>query len=68
LSEGGFKPNKVVAASLLDVATAKDKSGVNYYKYDILTRTGPLPPEFADKDSDKALAVPFGNIVVELLL
>eukprot|EP00884_Botryococcus_braunii_P014940 jgi/Botrbrau1/23447/Bobra.106_1s0007.1 len=39
LSEGGFKPNKVVAASLLDVATAKDKSGVNYYKYDILTRT-----------------------------
>lgn len=44
LSEGGFKPGKVVAASLLDVATAKDKSGVNYYKYDILTRTGAPSP------------------------
>ncbi len=40
ISEGGFKPGKVSAASLLDVATAKDSSGTPYYKYEILTRTG----------------------------
>ena len=38
-SEGGFAENKVAAASLLDVQEAKDKSGRNYYKYELLTRT-----------------------------
>lgn len=38
-SEGGFKANKVSAASLLDVQEATDKKGKSYYKYDILTRT-----------------------------
>lgn len=38
-SEGGFGNNKVSAASLLGVSSAKDKSGTSYYKYDILTRT-----------------------------
>ena len=37
-SEGGFKINKVAAASLLDVSTAKDKKGKSYYKYELLTR------------------------------
>jgi hypothetical protein len=39
-SEGGFKPGKVSAASLLDVQEATDKSGKPYYKFEILTRTG----------------------------
>ncbi len=39
-SEGGFQPNKVSAASLLDVQSAKDKNGKTYYKYEILTRSG----------------------------
>jgi hypothetical protein len=38
-SEGGFKPNKVSAASLLGVESATDKKGKSYYKYNILTRT-----------------------------
>ncbi|BDA41203.1 Oxygen-evolving enhancer protein 2, chloroplastic [Coccomyxa sp. Obi] len=38
-SEGGFAPNKVSVASLLDVQQAKDKKGKSYYKYEILTRT-----------------------------
>ncbi|EIE25005.1 photosystem II oxygen evolving complex protein PsbP [Coccomyxa subellipsoidea C-169] len=38
-SEGGFAPNKVSVASLLDVQQAKDKKGKTYYKYEILTRT-----------------------------
>jgi hypothetical protein len=40
LSEGGFKPGKVSAASLLDVQEATDNKGTKYYKYEILTRTG----------------------------
>jgi len=39
LSEGGFAPNKVSAASVLDVQEATDKSGKKYYKYEVLTRT-----------------------------
>ena len=42
ISEGGFQANKVSAASLLDVQSAKDKNGKTYYKYEILTRTGAL--------------------------
>ncbi|KAK9841731.1 hypothetical protein WJX74_011020 [Apatococcus lobatus] len=38
-SEGGFKPNKVSSASLLDVSQASDKNGKQYYKYELLTRT-----------------------------
>lgn len=38
-SEGGFKANKVSAASVLDVETATDKKGKSYYKYELLTRT-----------------------------
>lgn len=38
LSEGGFEPNKVASASLLDVGTVKDKNGKSYYKYELLTR------------------------------
>ena len=43
ISEGGFQPNKVSAASLLDVQSAKDKNGKTYYKYEILTRSGERP-------------------------
>lgn len=32
LSEGGFLPNKVAAASVLDVQEATDKKGKKYYK------------------------------------
>jgi hypothetical protein len=32
LSEGGFAPNKVAAASVLDVQEATDKKGKKYYK------------------------------------
>lgn len=42
MSEGGFAPNRVSAASLLDISTEADKKGKNYYKYEILTRTGKL--------------------------
>ena len=38
-SEGGFAANRVSAASLLGVETAKDKKGKTYYKYNLLTRT-----------------------------
>jgi len=37
-SEGGFAPNRVSAASILDVGTA-EKNGKTYYRYEILTRT-----------------------------
>jgi hypothetical protein len=40
LSEGGFAPNRVSAASLLDASTTKDKKGKTYYNIEILTRTG----------------------------
>jgi hypothetical protein len=39
VSEGGFKANRVSAASLLDVQEATDKKGKLYYKYDLLSRT-----------------------------
>ena len=39
-SEGGFAPNRVSAASILDVAAITDKKGKEYYTYNILTRTG----------------------------
>ncbi|KAG2430628.1 hypothetical protein HXX76_010146 [Chlamydomonas incerta] len=38
-SEGGFAPNRVSAASLLDVSTTTDKKGKTYYKYEILVRS-----------------------------
>lgn len=37
-SEGGFKPNAVAAASLMDVSTF-EKDGKPYVRYDVLTRT-----------------------------
>lgn len=39
-SEGGFAPNKVSAASLLDVKENVDKNGKKYYEYELLVRTG----------------------------
>jgi len=39
LSEGGFAPNRVSAASILDVGSKTDKKGKTYYQYEILTRT-----------------------------
>lgn len=39
LSEGGFQRDKVSAASLIDVSTAKDNKGKSYYKYELLTRS-----------------------------
>lgn len=38
-SEGGFKDNRVSAASLLEVSDYTDKKGKPYYRYEILTRT-----------------------------
>ena len=35
LSEGGFAPNRVSAASLLDVSEAVDKKGKKYYRYEV---------------------------------
>jgi hypothetical protein len=40
LSEGGFKPNKVSSASLLESSEEKDRSGRPYYKFQLLTRSG----------------------------
>jgi hypothetical protein len=40
LSEGGFAPNRVSAASLLDAGVTKDKKGKTYYNLEILSRTG----------------------------
>lgn len=37
-SEGGFRPNSVAAASLMDVSTF-EKDGKPYVRYDVLTRT-----------------------------
>lgn len=39
-SEGGFAPNKVSAASLLDVKETVDQNGKKYYEYELLVRTG----------------------------
>jgi len=38
-SEGGFKANKVSAASVLDVQQNTDKKGKKYYKFELLSRT-----------------------------
>jgi hypothetical protein len=38
-SEGGFKPNKVAAASVLSAGTRQDKNGKTYNVYELLTRT-----------------------------
>jgi hypothetical protein len=38
VSEGGFAPNRVSAASLLDVSESTDKKGRKYYEYDLLAR------------------------------
>lgn len=38
-SEGGFLPNKVAAASVLDVSEATDKKGRKYYRYQVLARS-----------------------------
>jgi len=39
MSEGGFAPNRVAAASLLDVSEATDKKGKKYYRYELVNRT-----------------------------
>ena len=46
-SEGGFKKNKTSAASILDVQQGQDKKGKDYYKYELLVRSG------ADTSSDE---------------
>jgi hypothetical protein len=44
ISEGGFAPGRVSAASLLEAGEATDKKGKKYYKYEFLTRSGEGPP------------------------
>jgi hypothetical protein len=39
ISEGGFAPNRVSAASVLDVSEATDKKGRKVYNVEVLTRT-----------------------------
>merc|ERR1711933_242303 len=39
ISEGGFAPDRVSAASVLDVESTTDKKGRAVYKYNILART-----------------------------
>ena len=39
ISEGGFAPDRVSAASLLDVESSQDDKGKSTYRYNILTRT-----------------------------
>merc|ERR1712048_16477 len=39
ISEGGFAPNRVSAASVLDLVSEKDKKGRTVYKFNILSRT-----------------------------
>ena len=61
-SEGGFKANAIAAASILGEAVRTDKSGKEYYTYEILTRT-------ADGDEGGrhqliAAAVSNGNLFV----
>ena len=38
-SEGGFKPNKVSAVSVLDYGS-QEKDGKTYYNFELLSRTG----------------------------
>merc|ERR1739848_572037 len=39
ISEGGFAPDRVSAASVLDVESTSDKKGKTIYRYNILART-----------------------------
>merc|ERR1712232_1015943 len=39
ISEGGFAPDRVSAASVLDLGSDTDKKGRTVYKYNILSRT-----------------------------
>merc|ERR1712070_530999 len=39
LSEGGFAPDRVSAASVLDLESTTDKKGKTFYRYNILSRT-----------------------------
>merc|ERR1712118_175858 len=39
MSEGGFAPDRVSAASLLDLENTTDKKGRSIYRYNILSRT-----------------------------
>jgi hypothetical protein len=39
ISEGGFAPNRVSAASVLDIEKTQDKKGRSTYNYNILSRT-----------------------------
>lgn len=39
ISEGGFAPDRVSAASVLDVESTTDKKGKTVYRYNILSRT-----------------------------
>merc|ERR1711988_732837 len=39
ISEGGFAPDRVSAASVLDVESTTDKKGKTLYRYNILSRT-----------------------------
>merc|ERR1711972_1084744 len=39
ISEGGFAPDRVSAASVLDLGSATDKKGRTVYKFNILSRT-----------------------------
>merc|ERR1712226_1032799 len=39
ISEGGFAPDRVSAASVLDVESTIDKKGKTFYRYNILSRT-----------------------------
>merc|ERR1711977_220435 len=39
ISEGGFSPDKVSSASLLDLESTRDNKGKTFYRYNILSRT-----------------------------
>merc|ERR1711898_19959 len=39
ISEGGFAPDRVSAASVLDLESTTDKKGRTVYRYNILSRT-----------------------------
>merc|ERR1711959_190733 len=39
ISEGGFAPDRVSAASVLDLETVTDKKGKTVYRYNVLSRT-----------------------------
>merc|ERR1711869_54129 len=39
ISEGGFAPDRVSAASVLDIESTTDKKGKTFYRFNILSRT-----------------------------